>query len=94
VNANDETATEDTEEVRTALDSGGMLNAVVWAVHRGQLGHQYIVSFDEKGQYRSRVEVDPEEMATVDKLASSSRAISCCAGSGGGRTASWASASP
>ncbi len=59
----------DAEEVRTvttALDSSGTLHSLNWVV-QGKLDHQYIVSFDKRGQYRSRLEVDHAELI-VEKM--------------------------
>jgi hypothetical protein len=56
----------DADEITTlgiAIDPSGTLLALVW-VPRGEAGgRHYIVSFDKNGGYRSRLEIEPDEIA-------------------------------
>jgi hypothetical protein len=53
---------DEVKTLATAIDSQGVLSALVW-VPRGEAeGRQYIVSFDKSGRYTSRVEVDHQEI--------------------------------
>jgi len=63
-------AFEDVDQVTTgsiALDPQGALFLLAWVPERGSFGRyasrQYVVSFDWWGRYRSRVALDPEEIA-------------------------------
>jgi hypothetical protein len=50
-----------------AIDAGGRIWLLVWATWKGQPGEedkraQYLVTFNEKGEYRSEIEVDSKEI--------------------------------
>jgi hypothetical protein len=52
--------------LRTAVDPGGTLFALVWAARGNEDGRQSIVSFDETGRYRSLVRVDVNEIVASE----------------------------
>jgi len=49
--------------VTTAVDSHGILFALVWGPRGQASGRQHIVSFDKSGRYVSRVEIESDEIS-------------------------------